>query len=105
MMTRSHNLAGWLRCSPRPGRAGATRPFVVGQDHLDLSRLFANAGYAGTDPFRDGYLSLSSDGAGGVKVDFDPDGPAAGNPWPILITTIDHKSLTAGTANDWLVFR
>jgi hypothetical protein len=35
---------------------------------------------------------------------FDPDGPASGNPWPFLITTADHATLTGAGVSGWLVF-
>jgi beta-glucanase (GH16 family)/Ca2+-binding RTX toxin-like protein len=64
--------------------------FTVGTDMLDLRKLFTAANYQGTNPVADGYVSFQSDGVGGTKVYFDPDGPAPGNPWPFLITTIDN---------------
>jgi len=64
--------------------------FQVGTDMLDLRKLFTAANYQGTNPVADGYLSFASDGAGGTKVFFDPDGPGTANPWPYLITTIDN---------------
>lgn len=64
--------------------------FQVGTDMLDLRKLFTAANYQGTNPVADGYISFQSDGAGGTKVYFDPDGPGSANPWPFLITTIDN---------------
>jgi serralysin len=64
--------------------------FQVGTDMLDLRKLFTAANYHGTNPVADGYVSFQSDGAGGTKVYFDPDGPGSANPWPFLITTIDN---------------
>ena len=64
--------------------------FQDGTDMLDLRKLFDAANYQGTNPVADGYVSFQSDGAGGTKVYFDPDGPAPGNPWPFLVTTIDN---------------
>jgi Ca2+-binding RTX toxin-like protein len=64
--------------------------FQVGTDMLDMRKLFTAANYQGTNPVADGYLSFQSDGAGGTKVYFDPDGPGSANPWPFLIATIDN---------------
>jgi beta-glucanase (GH16 family) len=77
--------------------------FQVGTDVLDLRPLFTAAGYHGVNPVSEGYLSLVSDGAGGTKVYFDLDGSAPDNPWPFLITVLDHvqpAGLQAG--RDWL---
>ena len=64
--------------------------FQVGTDMLDLRKLFTAANYQGTNPVADGYVSFQSDGAGGTKVYFDPDGSGSANPWPFLVTTIDN---------------
>ena len=41
-------------------------------DRLDLSALFAKAGYHGSRPGMDGYLRLTADGHGGTDVWFNP---------------------------------
>jgi len=71
---------------------GTTRitDFTAGMDMLDLRGLFTAANYHGTNPIADGYISFASDGAGGTKILFDPDGPGTANPWAFLVTTIDH---------------
>ena len=78
-----------------PWNAGHITDFVVGTDRLDLSALFRASGYSGSDPVRDGYVILSSDGAGGTRIAFDTDGPGTANPWPTTITTLDRVP-TAG---------
>ena len=80
-----------------PWNAGHVTDFVVGTDRLDFSALFSATGYAGSDPVKDGYVILTSDGAGGARVSFDTDGPATANPWPTTITTLDHVSPTGLT--------
>jgi Ca2+-binding RTX toxin-like protein len=47
--------------------------FAPGQDKLDLSHLLDAAGYAGTAPIADRYLSFASDGASGTVLLFDHD--------------------------------
>ena len=78
-----------------PWNAGHVTDFVVGTDRLDLSALFRASGYSGSDPVRDGYVTMSSDGAGGTRISFDTDGPGTANPWPTTITTLDRVP-TAG---------
>ena len=78
-----------------PWNAGHVTDFVLGADRLDLSVLLNASGYSGSDPVRDGYVILSSDGAGGTRVAFDIDGPGTANPWPTTITTLDRVP-TAG---------
>ena len=80
-----------------PWNAGHVTDFVVGSDRLDLSALFNASGYSGSDPVGDGYVSLSSDGAGGVRIAFDIDGPGGANPWPTTITTLDGVASTGLT--------
>jgi serralysin len=67
-----------------------------------LRPLFDANGYEGVDPVADGYLRFESDGTGGTKVMFDPDGPATGNRWPFLIVTLDHVQPSGVHTGDWL---
>ncbi|MDB5451414.1 MAG: exsH, partial [Phenylobacterium sp.] len=85
-----------------PWNAGHVTDFTPGTDVLDLRALFAQSGYAGSDPIADGYLKLESDGAGGTKVLFDTDGPGTANPWPFQITTLDGVAPSSLHASDWL---
>ncbi|MCR5880718.1 type I secretion C-terminal target domain-containing protein [Phenylobacterium sp. J367] len=85
-----------------PWNAGHVADFQLGQDVLDLRPLFAAAGYQGTDPLADGYLTFESDGNGGTRVLFDPDGPGAANPWPFQITTLDGVAPSSLSGSDWL---
>ncbi|WP_310541734.1 type I secretion C-terminal target domain-containing protein [Phenylobacterium sp.] len=80
-----------------PWNAGHVTDFVVGTDRLDLNALLSASGYVGSDPVGDGYLNLSSDGAGGVRIAFDTDGPGAANPWPTTITTLNGVASTGLT--------
>ena len=73
-----------------PWNAGHITDFKIGIDHLDLSAIMQQSHYTGSDPIADGHLILRSDGAGGAQVLWDSDGPAAGNPWPITIVTLDN---------------
>ncbi|MDP3869255.1 family 16 glycosylhydrolase [Phenylobacterium sp.] len=84
-----------------PWNAGHITDFAPGSDVLDLRAIFAAANYRGSDPLMDGYFSLQSDGAGGVRVFVDIDGPQ-GAEWPFLITTLDHVALNTIRAGDWL---
>jgi hypothetical protein len=86
-----------------PWSAGRVTDFTVGTDGLDLSALFSASGYTGTDPVADSYLQFQSDGSGGTRVYFDVDGSGTANPWPTLITTLDHVQPGAIHAGDWLM--
>jgi Ca2+-binding RTX toxin-like protein len=68
--------------------------FAPGQDVLDLSALFQQAGYTGSDPIADHVIILQSDGAGGTEVLFDPDGTATAHRWPDYIINLDHTVVT-----------
>jgi Ca2+-binding RTX toxin-like protein len=64
--------------------------FQAGVDKLDLHALFPT--YTGSDPIRDGYVSLADDGHGGTNVLVDPDGRATGQLWPTYVVDLDHVS-------------
>jgi hypothetical protein len=85
-----------------PWNAGRITDFASGSDVLDLRPLFSAAHYAGTNPIADGYLRFDSDGAGGTKVMFDPDGTATGNRWAFTIVTLDHVQPSGVHTGDWL---
>ena len=67
---------------------GRVTDFTDGTDVLDLRGLFSS--YHGTNPIADGYLSFSSDGAGGTRVYFDADGTGSGA--KKLVTTLQGVS-------------
>jgi hypothetical protein len=69
--------------------------FTPGTDMLDLRVLFAASNYQGTNPIADGYVSLQSDGAGGTKFTFDPDGFASESPWQFYVAQLEHVSPTS----------
>jgi Ca2+-binding RTX toxin-like protein len=79
-----------------PWNAGQITDFVPGTDKIDLSALLTSAGYSGTDPVADGYVAILADGQGDTRLYFDPHNPA--DPWPTLITTLDHVAPTGLTA-------
>jgi Ca2+-binding RTX toxin-like protein len=67
--------------------------FQVGTDKLDLSALFQAAGYTGSDPVAEHYITLESDGNGGTTVRFDPSGQAnIDGHWPNTIIDLEHVS-------------
>jgi Ca2+-binding RTX toxin-like protein len=70
-----------------PTRAGHVTDFTSGTDMLDFRNMFASAGYNGTDPLADSYLSLVQNASGGTNVMFDGDGRGAGA--AVLVTAID----------------
>jgi len=83
-----------------PWNAGQITDFNVNTDVLDLNGLFTAAGYHGTNPVADGYLSFTADATGeDTQVYFDPNGLAT--TIPILITTLDHVAPGSLLATDW----
>ena len=66
--------------------------FQVGTDRLDLSQLLQKAGYTGSDPIADHYITLLDDGAGGTKLLFDHDGTGPSPQWPNYIIQLDNVS-------------
>jgi serralysin len=85
-----------------PWSAGHITDFTPGSDVIDLRQLFTAAGYHGSDPIVDQYLSFQSDGVGGTKVMFDADGTGSGNPWPVTITDLDGVSASSLHTGDFL---
>lgn len=85
-----------------PWNAGHVRDFAPGADVLDLRALFADSGYAGTDPIAEGYLRFEDDGAGGARVMFDADGAGSASPWAFHITTLDGVTAASLSSEDWL---
>ena len=76
--------------------------FTPGTDVLDLRALFTAAGYKGADPVADHYLSFVSDGAGGTKVLFDPDGAGTAHAWPDYIIDLEKVAPGSVHTSDWL---
>ncbi|HEV2531193.1 type I secretion C-terminal target domain-containing protein [Phenylobacterium sp.] len=77
--------------------------FQLGADKLDLSGMLRDAGYTGSDPIADQYVVLMSDGNGGTKILFDPDGTASGHQWPDNIIDIEGVDLTTADPAGWLI--
>jgi Ca2+-binding RTX toxin-like protein len=83
-----------------PWSAGQITDFTLGSDKLDLSALLSAAGYAGTDPVGDGWVTFSSDGHGDTQVFFNDH--SSSDPWPTPITTLDGVSSTGLTSANTL---
>ncbi|MDB5445991.1 MAG: exsH, partial [Phenylobacterium sp.] len=77
--------------------------FTPGQDKIDLSALFAKAGYTGTDPVHDGYLFLESDNNGGTWVRFDRDQAGPNPQWPNFIIDVEHVAPSQISLSDWII--
>lgn len=78
-----------------PWRGSTVTDFRVGTDRMDFGQLFRDAGYTGSDPEGDGYVSYRYEG--GLQVYFDPDAAGSGQ-WPFLVTTL--QGVPANTY-DW----
>ena len=81
-----------------PWRPADITDFTPGVDKIDIHSLFSTP-YSGTDPVKDGLVSLASDGAGGTNVYVNT--PAS--QWPWQIAHLDHVAPTSLSASDWLV--
>jgi beta-glucanase (GH16 family) len=76
--------------------------FAADTDVIDVRAALKSAGYSGTDPVADHYLSLVADGTGGTTLMFDADGNGAGEAHKLV--TIEHVLPTAlkmGTELVW----
>ncbi|HWE72764.1 MAG TPA: family 16 glycosylhydrolase [Stellaceae bacterium] len=82
-----------------PWNAGHITDFNPATDKLDLSGVLHAVGYSGTNPVADGYLAFVSDGAGDTQVIINAHDPS--DPWPTLITTLDHVSPDSITPADY----
>lgn len=72
----------------KAGHDNVIRDFALGSDMLDVRGALASAGYEGTDPVADQYLSLVATGADGTAIMFDPDGE--GGAAAHKLVTIEH---------------
>jgi beta-glucanase (GH16 family) len=78
--------------------------FQPGQDKLDLSALFKTAGYAGSDPIADHYMTVESDGAGGSLLRYEHSGQANLNGhWPNTIIDLEHVAPSQVKVSDWII--
>ena len=82
-----------------PWGAGQITDFTSGTDKIDLSAVLSSYGYTGSNPIADGWLSLNSDGAGNTLVYLNAHDPS--NPYPYLITTVDHVAPTSLGLSDF----
>jgi Ca2+-binding RTX toxin-like protein len=74
-----------------PWSPGTITDFAVGADRLDLSALLQKAGYAGSDPVADKYISVRADGSNTLVL-FDRDGAATAQQWPNYILKLQGVS-------------
>lgn len=87
-----------------PWNAGQITNFNPASDVINVSGLLHAENYAGTNPFGDGTLSLSSDGNGGTNLFYNPPGAGANGIWPLKIVDIDHVAPGAiNTTTDFIL--
>jgi Ca2+-binding RTX toxin-like protein len=82
-----------------PWSAGHITDFTPGTDKIDVSAVLSSYGYSGPNPIADGWLILTSDGAGDTQVRVNPHDPSW--PWTYLITTVDHVAPTSLSPADF----
>ncbi|HEY9653267.1 MAG TPA: type I secretion C-terminal target domain-containing protein [Coleofasciculaceae cyanobacterium] len=85
--------------------------FSSSEDKLDLTTLFTNRNYTGTDPVADGYLNYElyeQGGTMGTIVQFDSDGSSGDMPFFNLVflqnVTPDQLNATVGSENRNIIF-
>ena len=77
-----------------PWAGGAITDFNSGQgDAIDVTGLLAKSGYAGADPFGDGYLKYTTDSSGDAQLWSDVNQPGNDGWW--LVATIDGVSTSS----------
>jgi beta-glucanase (GH16 family) len=87
-----------------PWNAGQITNFNPASDTINVVGLLHAESYAGSNPFGDGTLSLSSDGNGGTNLYYNPPGAGANGIWPIKVVDIDHVAPTAiNTTTDFIL--
>jgi len=87
-----------------PYNAGHITNFNPASDTINVAGILHTAGYAGSNPFSDGTLSLSSDGSGGTNLMYNPPGAGANGIWPIKIVDLDHVAASSiNTAKDFVL--
>ena len=76
------------------------RDFARGVDRIDIHDVLADAGYAGSDPVADGWLTqVYNPGTGGIDISIDRDGVAGPSGFTVLasVTSIGSTPLDIGT--------
>jgi beta-glucanase (GH16 family) len=74
-----------------PWSPATVTDMVVGTDKLDLSALFQSAGYTGSDPVADKYITLTAQGSDTLVL-FDRDGTGTAQQWPNYIIKLQGVS-------------
>jgi len=80
-----------------PTAAGHITDFDPANDSVDLSGLLTSVGYAGSDPFGDGTLILTSDGNGGTDLQYHHNGVTS------TIVDFDNVASSALTGADFVI--
>ncbi len=94
-----HDVFAWAQ---EPWSPAEVTDFTPGVDKLDFRALLDAAGYAGSDPFGAGYLSLISDGSDGTKVLFDHDASGSSPQWANYVIHLQHVAPGAVSAGDFI---
>ena len=87
-----------------PWQAVTITDFTPGEDKLDLSYLFKQAGYTGSDPVADHYITVESDGNGGSLIRYEASGQADINGhWPTTIVDLLGVAPSQVSEKDWII--
>ncbi|HWF63308.1 MAG TPA: family 16 glycosylhydrolase [Rhizomicrobium sp.] len=86
-----------------PYNAGQITNFNPASDKIDVTAMLHAAGYAGTNPFGDGALTLTSDGHSGTDLIYHPPGAGSNGVWPVTVVDIDNVAASSlNTATDFV---
>ena len=93
--------ANTFKFNAEPWAPNVVTDFKPGVDKLDFSGMFSHFGYAGSDPIKDGWMFVYSDGSGGSILRFQDHSGA--HVWPNTIIDLQHVAPSQVSVSDWIL--
>lgn len=90
-----------FRVDSRPTDSVRITDFTVGEDKIDMRALFKKAGYTGSDPVKDGFLTFKAV-TGDTVITFDMDGKGAQHTAQTLFVVDDVAPTALKAQVDWI---